>query len=222
MDVCCSFKSLVGGQCLAFDRRDRKQSMNIAPLLSCTKTITQHKSLDLVKSHCVTQCHGLEKIHGMLILQIRARFFRSPPTTETVSPFFPRLLAFFNRPQIPRQSPHFFPRSPAFFRSLPTTERVPPLFPRSSAFFARSQLPRESPFIFLARPLYRESPQRFFPRSPAFFVRPQLPRESPPFFPRSLAFSVRPQLPSESPLFFSSLARFFRPPPTTESLEQAK
>ena len=54
MDVCCSFKSLVGGQCLAFDRRDRKQSMDIAPLLSCTKNITQHKSLDLVKSHCVT------------------------------------------------------------------------------------------------------------------------------------------------------------------------
>ena len=95
MDVCCSFKSLVGGQCLAFDRRDRKQSMDIAPLLSCTKTITQHKSLDLVKSHCVTLCHGLEKIYGMLILQIRARFFRSPPTTETVSPFFSSLARLF-------------------------------------------------------------------------------------------------------------------------------
>ena len=54
MDVCCSFKSLVCGQCLKFDRRDRKQSMDIVPLLSCTKNITQHKSLDLVKSHCVT------------------------------------------------------------------------------------------------------------------------------------------------------------------------
>ena len=95
MDVCCSFKSLVGGQCLAFDRRDRKQSMDIAPLLSCTKTITQHKSLDLVKSHCVTLCHGLEKIYGMLILQIRARFFRSPPTTETVSSFFSSLARLF-------------------------------------------------------------------------------------------------------------------------------
>ena len=37
MDVCCSFKSLVGGQCLAFDRSDRKQSMDIVPLLSYTK-----------------------------------------------------------------------------------------------------------------------------------------------------------------------------------------
>ena len=44
MDVCCSFKSLVGGQCLAFDRRDRKQSIDIVSLLSCTKNITQHKS----------------------------------------------------------------------------------------------------------------------------------------------------------------------------------
>ena len=57
MDVCCSFKPLVGGQCLAFDRRDGKQSMGIVPLLSYTKNITQHKSLDLVKSHCVTLCH---------------------------------------------------------------------------------------------------------------------------------------------------------------------
>ena len=61
MDVCCSFKSLIGGQCLAFDRRDRKQSMDIAPLLSCTKNITQHKSLDLVNSHCITLCHGLKR-----------------------------------------------------------------------------------------------------------------------------------------------------------------
>ena len=59
MDVCCSFKSLICGQCLAFDRRDRKQSMDIVPLLSCTKNITQHKSLDLVKSHCVTPRVGV-------------------------------------------------------------------------------------------------------------------------------------------------------------------
>ena len=44
MDVCCSFKSLVGGQC-SFDRRDRSQSLEIVPLLSCTKDITRHKSL---------------------------------------------------------------------------------------------------------------------------------------------------------------------------------
>ena len=44
MNVCCSFKSLVGGQC-SFDRRDRSQSIEIAPLLSCSKDITRHKSL---------------------------------------------------------------------------------------------------------------------------------------------------------------------------------
>lgn len=44
MDVCCSFKSLVGGQC-SFDRRNRSQSLEIVPLLSCSKDITWHKSL---------------------------------------------------------------------------------------------------------------------------------------------------------------------------------
>jgi len=42
--VCCSFKSLVGGQC-SFDQRDRSQSIEIVPLLSCSKDITRHKSL---------------------------------------------------------------------------------------------------------------------------------------------------------------------------------
>ena len=158
MDVCCSFKSLIGGQCLAFDRRGRKQSMDMVPLLSCTKNITQHKSLDLVKSHCVTLCHAqgrstcnflaLEKIYGMLILQIRARFFRSPPITETVSPVFSSLARFFRSPatteRVPpplpfysslapnyRESPPFFSSLARFFRTPQTTERVPPFFSRS-------------------------------------------------------------------------------------------
>ena len=44
MDVCCSFKSLVGGQC-SFDQRDRSQSIEVVPLLSCRKDIMRHKSL---------------------------------------------------------------------------------------------------------------------------------------------------------------------------------
>ena len=44
MDVCCSFKSLVGRQC-SWNRRDRGQSIDIVPLLSCCKDITRHKSL---------------------------------------------------------------------------------------------------------------------------------------------------------------------------------
>ena len=43
-DVCCSFKSLVGGQC-SFDRRDGSQSIEIVPLLSGSKDKTRHKSL---------------------------------------------------------------------------------------------------------------------------------------------------------------------------------
>ena len=42
--MCCSFKSLLGGQC-SFDRRDRSQSIEIVPLLSCSKDITGRKSL---------------------------------------------------------------------------------------------------------------------------------------------------------------------------------
>ena len=38
--VCCSFKSLVGGQC-SFDRRDRSQSIEKVPLLSCSEDITR-------------------------------------------------------------------------------------------------------------------------------------------------------------------------------------
>ena len=44
MEVCCSFKTLVGGLC-SFDRRDKKQSTEIVPLLSCSKSISNHKSL---------------------------------------------------------------------------------------------------------------------------------------------------------------------------------
>ena len=168
--------------------------MDIAPLLSCTKNITQHKSLDLVKSHSVTLCHGLEKIYGMLILQIRARFFRSPPTTETVSPFFLARLPFFARSQLPRESPLFFLARPPFSLAPNYRESLP--FFSSLARFTES-VPN---FFFLARPLFFVRPQLqresslFFPRSPAFFVRPQLPREFPPFFLARPPFSLA-QLP---------------------------
>ena len=43
MEVCCSFKSIVGGPC-SLDRRDRTRSREIVLLLSCTKNIDQLKS----------------------------------------------------------------------------------------------------------------------------------------------------------------------------------
>ena len=43
MEVCCSFKSIVGEPC-SFDRRDRTRSREIVPLQSCAKNIDQHKS----------------------------------------------------------------------------------------------------------------------------------------------------------------------------------
>ena len=42
-EVCCSFKSIVGGQC-SFDRKDRKGDTRVIPLLSCQKDISGHLS----------------------------------------------------------------------------------------------------------------------------------------------------------------------------------
>ena len=44
MEACCSFKSIVGGSCL-FDQHNKKRSTEIVPLLSCSKSIDNHKSL---------------------------------------------------------------------------------------------------------------------------------------------------------------------------------
>ena len=134
------------------------QSMDKVPLLSYTKSITQHKSLDLVKSHCVTQCHAqgrstcnflaLGKIYGMLIFQIRARFFRSP--------------------QLPRVFPLFFLARP-LFSLAPNYRESPPFFSSLARFFRSPQLPRQSPLIFSSfTPNYQESPPLFF-----FLARPQ-------------------------------------------------
>ena len=41
MEVCCSFKSLVGGIC-GSDSRDRKHEVQVVPLTSCTKDIANH------------------------------------------------------------------------------------------------------------------------------------------------------------------------------------
>ena len=41
MEVCCSFKSIVGGMC-GFDTGDRKKETQITPLLACSKAISRH------------------------------------------------------------------------------------------------------------------------------------------------------------------------------------
>ena len=43
MEVCCSFKSIVGGNC-GFDKRSRKQETVIIPLLACSKRIDGHST----------------------------------------------------------------------------------------------------------------------------------------------------------------------------------
>ena len=41
MEVCCSFKTIVGGIC-GPDSRDEKQDVTVIPLVSCTRDITKH------------------------------------------------------------------------------------------------------------------------------------------------------------------------------------
>ena len=41
MEVCCTFKSIVGGVC-GSDYRDRKHEVQVVPLRSCTKDIVNH------------------------------------------------------------------------------------------------------------------------------------------------------------------------------------
>lgn len=43
MELCCSFKSIVGSSC-GSDPKDRKRQTQIVPLLSCTKDISKHLS----------------------------------------------------------------------------------------------------------------------------------------------------------------------------------
>ena len=43
MDVCCSFKSIAGGNC-GFNKRSRKQETVIIPLLACSKRIDDHST----------------------------------------------------------------------------------------------------------------------------------------------------------------------------------
>lgn len=74
MDVCCSFKSLVGGQC-SFDRRDRNRSTEIVPLLSCTKDVAQHKSL--------WQFQGVESEVELILA--RAAMFTTPQNVLTMT-----------------------------------------------------------------------------------------------------------------------------------------
>ena len=170
--------------------------MDIVQLLSCAINIQD--STEVTRSGHTVSC--TRKIYGMLILQIRARFYRSPATTERVSPFFPRLPAFFNRPQLLRQSPPFFLASLPFSLA-PNYRENPPFFSSLACFFRPPHLPKESSLFFLARPFFSSAPNY---------------RESPPFF-SSLARFFRPPPTTERvPPFFSLLARFFRPPPATE------
>ena len=41
MEVCCSFKMIVGGIC-GSDSRDQKQDVTVIPLVFCTRDITEH------------------------------------------------------------------------------------------------------------------------------------------------------------------------------------
>ena len=87
----------------------------------------------------------------MLILQIRARFFRSHNYRDSLPPFFPHSLAFFTRPNYRDSLPSFFPHSPAFF-AHPQLPRVSPIFSSLARFLRSPPTIERVPLFFLARP----------------------------------------------------------------------
>ena len=74
MEVCCSFKSVVGGPC-SFDRRDRTRAREIVPLLSCTKQIDQHKT-----------SYGFQDIGNEVeLILARSAMFSMPENIKTMT-----------------------------------------------------------------------------------------------------------------------------------------
>jgi len=70
MEVCCSFRTLVGGPC-TFDRRNIKYLVDITPLTSCVKDISGHKSL-----------FGFQDVENEIeLILARARIFEICPST---------------------------------------------------------------------------------------------------------------------------------------------
>ena len=72
MEVCCSFKSIVGGSC-GFERKDRKQETQVIPLLAYAKNISSH-----------TTSYGFSGIEDELILS-RAAVFRQPVNISSMT-----------------------------------------------------------------------------------------------------------------------------------------
>ena len=74
MEVCCSFKSIVGGSC-GFDRKDRKQETQVIPLLACAKNISSH-----------TTSYGFSGIEDEVDLILsRAAVFRQPVNISSMT-----------------------------------------------------------------------------------------------------------------------------------------
>src|SRR6056300_904096 len=74
MEVCCSFKAIVGNEC-SFDSRDRYKNLNVIPLLSCRKDITNHLSL--------FSFSGVESEIDLILA--RSSIFKRPKNIETMT-----------------------------------------------------------------------------------------------------------------------------------------
>ena len=74
MEVCCSFKSLVGGVCGSL-RKDRSDNAEVVPLLSCTKDITDHLS----------RCKFYGPENEVDLILCRAGLFTVPKNVQTMT-----------------------------------------------------------------------------------------------------------------------------------------
>ena len=73
MEVSCSFKTLVGGDC-GFDPKDRNRETTIIPLLACKKAILDHKA--------AFEFSGPETEVDLILS--RAAIFDIPPNVDTL------------------------------------------------------------------------------------------------------------------------------------------
>lgn len=74
MEICCSFKSIVGGIC-GFDRKDRGHDTQVIPLMTCKKDISSH----------LRSCKFTGSRNEVDLILSRAGLFKAPKNIQEIT-----------------------------------------------------------------------------------------------------------------------------------------
>ncbi len=74
MEICCSFRSAVGGFC-GFDRKDRAHATQVIPILSCKRDISSH----------LRSCKFSGPQNEVELILSRAGMFKTPHNIEELT-----------------------------------------------------------------------------------------------------------------------------------------